>query len=271
MPSEPRTEPTLEELSAYVDNELDATTQGRLAQHVAGCQACRQQLEGLRQAASAIRELPMETPPRRFTIPERRRQAWRWAPIGWVASAAVAVLVVGVGVSHLFGGGGASMTAGTASLSRTSNAYAPQAGSGADAAGKLYAQKAAAPFSHGAAVSDPHNSARTLVLGSDSSVYASTGTIRVRIILQGSPASVTSASGQGLSVVLVRSGSGVALGSLTGVSSSDGTPVFGGTYAIAALPLSDPRPGDYTLVASWAIPDGSGRVLQASIPIKITG
>ncbi|MEA2667775.1 MAG: putative zinc-finger, partial [Chloroflexota bacterium] len=66
MPSEPRvpTEPTLDELSAYLDHELDEDAKARVAQHVAGCAECQARLDGLRQASYAIRALPMETPTR---------------------------------------------------------------------------------------------------------------------------------------------------------------------------------------------------------------
>ncbi|TMF51484.1 MAG: hypothetical protein E6I24_02140, partial [Chloroflexi bacterium] len=103
MPGEPRvpTEPTLEELSALIDNELDAGAQARVAEHVAGCQECQARLDRLRQTAHAIRGLPMETPPRSFTIPAQRRQAWRWAPVGWLGGAAAALLVIAFGVQLL--------------------------------------------------------------------------------------------------------------------------------------------------------------------------
>ena len=86
MPSEPRvpTEPTLEELSAYLDHELDAGAQARVAAHVAGCAECTRRLNGLRETVYAVRALPMETPNRTFTIPSERRQPFRWAPVGWV-------------------------------------------------------------------------------------------------------------------------------------------------------------------------------------------
>src|SRR5256886_17633857 len=103
MPSEPRvpTEPTLEELSAWIDNELDAAAHTRVAEHVAGCQECQGRLEGLRQTALVVRGLPMETPPRTFTIPAQRRQAWRWAPVGWIGNGAVALLLLAGGIQDL--------------------------------------------------------------------------------------------------------------------------------------------------------------------------
>src|SRR5437879_11759638 len=103
MPSEPRTpaEPTLEELSAYLDHELDSAAEARVADHVAACDQCRARLEGLRETAHAIRALPMETPPRRFTIPEQRRPGWRWGRAGWLGSGAVARPPSAVGMQTL--------------------------------------------------------------------------------------------------------------------------------------------------------------------------
>ena len=65
-----------------------------------------------------------------------------------------------------------------------------------------------------------------------------------------------------------RNGLGVALNPV-GVESGSGTPIFGGWYDLAGFPLSAPRAGDYRLEATWMIPDGSGRVLQASVPITL--
>src|SRR2546430_12072909 len=65
MPSEPRIppEPTLEELSAYLDHELDAPTQARVADHIAGWDDCRARLHGLRETRPAVRSPPNEPPP----------------------------------------------------------------------------------------------------------------------------------------------------------------------------------------------------------------
>lgn len=278
MPSEPRTEPTLDELSAYLDHELEASDQGRVAEHIAGCLECQARLDGLRQTAYAVRALPQETPPRTFTIPEARPQrSWNWAPVGWIGGVAAAMVIVIVGVQHLPGPSGSMATTTTNPNSATqfyaqphqpAGASAPGAGS-AGSAQSLDAQKSTASFANSAVVTDPMNAERKLVLGSNASSYPSNGTMNVRVILEGDPSPSISADAQGLSLVLVRNGSGVALGNLSGVRSYGGPPVFGGSYAIAKLPLSQPVPGAYTLIASWTIPDGSGRVLQASVPITI--
>jgi hypothetical protein len=109
-----------------------------------------------------------------------------------------------------------------------------------------------------------------MILGTDSAQYSKNGRIHVSIQLLGSPSTSTSSGDQGLTLTLVRDGVGVALHPV-GVTSWNGTPIFGGTYDLGALPLTEPRAGDYQLEATWVIPDGSGRVLQASVPIRITG
>jgi len=272
MPNKPRTEPTLEELSAFLDHELESAEQARVAEHVASCADCQLRLDGLRQAAHALRALPSETPPRTFSIPAAAPRGSRnWAPVGWIGGGAAAMFLVIVGVQHLHFPAGTTASTTSAGSAYQQQQPAPQGGFGAAAPSQnLDAQKAIAAYPNGTTVADSMNNGRKLVIGSDSPIYATNGTMRVRVILQGSPSSSIDANAQGLSLILVRNGSGVTLGKLVGVSSYNGTPVFGGTYALSGLPLSDPRPGDYTLVASWVIPDGTGRVLQASIPVKIT-
>lgn len=274
MPSEPRTEPTLDELSAYLDHELDAGDQARVAEHVATCSDCQSRLDGLRQTAYAVRALPQETPPRAFTIPQMRSQQWNWAPAGWIGGVAAALVIVIVGVTHI-PSGGSTASSSTASgglgvAAPYTQQYAPAARSGGTQEQSSTAAKSAmAAFSNSATVTDPTNSARKLVLGSDSASYATSWPMAVRIVLQGDPSPSIDANAQGLTLVLVRNGSGVTLRNLTGTRAHGGPPVFTASYAISALPLTQPVPGNYTLIATWTVPDGSGRVLQASVPITI--
>ena len=277
MPSEPRvpTEPTLEELSAFVDDELDAVEQARVAEHVAGCVDCQARVDGLRQTAHAVRALPMETPPRRFTVPAQPRQSFRWAPIGWLGGAAAALLVVVVGVNQLHpftpqntastAGIGGGLAQGAASQYR---AAAPVAPPGTSASDQQFSGQATALAANSSTVIEPANGHR-MTLRTDRASYSSAGQMRVTIELQGSPAASTSSADQGLTLTLVRNGTGVALKPV-GVISSNGSPVFGGTYDLSSLPLPTPRAGDYRLEATWVIPDGSGRVLQASLPVQLT-
>ncbi len=281
MPSEPRipAEPTLEELSAYLDHELDAATQTRVADHVAGCDECRARLDGLRETAYAIRALPTETPPRRFTIPEQRRRAWRWAPAGWVGSAAVALLLIAVGVQNLHLPAGPTATTGSSSSTSGGLANAPAIRSEKGAVAPLSAPSASkqqfdaqssGPATNGATVVDASNGARRLVLDTDKASYATNGRMLVTVQLIGSPLTSLNSADQGLTLTLVRNGQGVALRPV-GVESFNGTPIFGGWYDLAGFPLSAPRAGDYRLEATWFIPDGSGRVLQTSVPLRIAG
>ena len=281
MPSEPRTpaEPTLEELSAYLDHELDSATQARVADHVAGCDECRARLEGLRETVHAVRPLPTETPPRRFTIPEQRRQAWRWAPAGWIGSAAVAVLLIAVGIQNLHLPAGPTATSGSSSAYRGGLANAPATRSEKGALAPLSAPapstqqfdaQSAGVATNAATVLDPSNGSRRLVLDTDKTSYATNGRMLVTVQLIGSPSTSLQSSDQGLTLTLVRNGQGVALRPV-GVESWNGTPIFGGWYDLASFPLSAPRAGDYRLEATWLIPDGSGRVLQTSVAVRIAG
>jgi len=281
MPSEPRTpaEPTLEELSAYLDHELDAPTQARIADHVAGCDECRARLDGLRETANAIRALPTETPPRRFTIPEQRRQAWRWAPAGWIGSAAVALLLIAVGIQNLHLPAGPTATTGSSGTNSGGLAFAPATRSEKGAVAPISppnlstqqndAQSAAAATNASTAL-DPSDSARRLVLDTDKTFYATNGRMLVTVHLIGSPSTSLQSADQGLTLTLVRNGEGVGLRPV-GVESVNGTPIFGGWYDLASFPLPAPRAGDYRLEATWLIPDGSGRVLQTSVPVRIAG
>ena len=279
MPGEPRvpTEPTLEELSALIDNELDAGAQARVAEHVAGCQECQARLDRLRQTAHAIRGLPMETPPRSFTIPAQRRQAWRWSPVGWIGSAAVALLLIAVGIQNLHLPAGPTATGSTSTVSGGLAYGTAQGQKGAVAplaapapSTQQFDSQSRGSATNGATVVDPTNSSRRLVLDTDSTSYPATGRMRVTAQLIGSPSTSLNSANQGLTLTLVRNGLGVALNPV-GVESGSGTPIFGGWYDLAGFPLSAPRAGDYRLEATWVIPDGSGRVLQTSVPIRLTG
>src|SRR5260370_41117010 len=46
---------------------------------------------------------PWEPQPRLCTIPARRREPFRWAPVAWVGGVAAAFLVVAFGVTQLHG------------------------------------------------------------------------------------------------------------------------------------------------------------------------
>ncbi len=100
---------TEEELSAYLDGELDDAARAGLEAHVEDCAACREVLEELRAVRQALRDLPREPAPRSFALGEADL---RTAPAPWamgafaraapllsgVATAAVVVFGVLVGI-----------------------------------------------------------------------------------------------------------------------------------------------------------------------------
>ena len=280
MPSEPRQHdgPSLEELSAFIDHELSAKDQAIVDNHVAGCAECRTRLDGLRQTTQAIRGLPMETPRRAFTIPQEGRRSWSWAPVGWLGGAAAALLLIAVGIQNLHLPAGPTASSGSTSTVSGGLAYGPAQGEKGAVAPLAAPAPSAQQFDsqsrrsamNAATVVDPTNSSRRLVLDTDSPSYPATGRMQVTAQLIGSPSTSLNSASQGLTLTLVRNGLGVALNPV-GVESWNGTPIFGGWYDLAGFPLSAPRAGDYRLVATWVIPDGSGRVLQASVPIRLTG
>jgi len=266
-------EPRLEELSAYLDHELTGAARQEVESHLQACETCRRRLEALRQTVGAIQELPVEAPPRPFTIPAQREQPRRTGPIlGWLGGAAAAALlavVVVAGLHNLHGPGGAALSAGPAGApaARTQN-Y----GSGAaPAADQAYGFSAGVQFSHRAApVVDPRNTARRLQLASDSAAYAPGATIRVEVILGGSPVSTPDPARAGIQLSLMRNGAGTLLPAPARLASSSGAPTFVGSYPVAGLSLPY-GPGSYDLVASWTVPDGSGTILTAQLPIEIQG
>lgn len=262
MPSE-LSEPTLDELSAYVDHELDPARKARVAQHVAGCADCRARVDGLRQTAHLVRALPMESPPRTFTIPaERRRAARRWAPVGWIGSAAAALLVVAFGVSQLhLPGSATSLTSG--SRNGGQNFYSSEQAAGAPAAGQdRVAQALKAAGGNVATVVDPRNNGRRMTVATDRASYPAIGRMLVTGAADGGP------TVGHIRIVLRRGNYGVQLGEPDNTQSPNELS-FKGSYELAPLPLMEPRAGSYTLTVTWT--DGSGATLIAELPITITG
>jgi hypothetical protein len=272
MPSEPRvpTEPTLEELSAYLDHELDDDARARVAEHVAGCADCQARLDGLRQTTYAIRALPMETPPRTFTIPAKRRESFRWAPAaGWIGGVAAAMLVIVVGVQHL-----PFRPASTASSTSTisgglAQGNVPAAGQAAplgqsQAGTQMYDSQAAtkAALSNATTVRDPRSPSRMLTVSTDMASYSSTGTINVELRLSGLPPGQTAL----VSLLLERNGFAVLLPTGSGPLDASG---YRGHYQLANLGLPNPVAGSYTLIAIEWFPDNGE--LIARLPVTIQG
>ena len=100
-----------DQLSAYIDGELEAAAAERLEAHLAACEGCRLELGQLRATAAALRDLPEAEAPRSFTLsPERaagRRPLTRaTAPLALgmrLAAAGVAVALAAVFVVDLGG------------------------------------------------------------------------------------------------------------------------------------------------------------------------
>ena len=104
-----------DQLSVYIDGELDASAAKRLERHLAECGRCRQEMEQLRATVAALQGLPAVEPPRSFTLsPERaalRPPLPMASPLAFgariaaagVAAALAIVLVVDIGD---FGGDG---------------------------------------------------------------------------------------------------------------------------------------------------------------------
>ena len=104
------THPSADDLSAYLDHEVDARVLAALEAHLEGCPSCRARLAALAQTVGAVRALgPIAAPPAvRAAVYDRLRRERRWpdrwrrrlpAPLGstWrLAAAAVAVLLVGL-------------------------------------------------------------------------------------------------------------------------------------------------------------------------------
>jgi hypothetical protein len=276
MPSEPRvpTEPTLEELSAYLDHELDDDARARVAGHVAGCTDCQARLDGLRQTAYAIRALPMETPPRTFAIPATRRESVRWAPVaGWIGGVAAAMFIIVFGVTHVSfpaGGMGASSSTHPVSGGLAQGAGSEtQKGAAAPASSSLNFDAARSYVGNVTTVSDPRNPSRMLSLATDSRIYSSNGVMSVQVRIAGfAPEAVSPPR-----LLLERNGYAVELATPThGV-----TPVpssFQVSYDLARLPLASPAAGSYTLILIESLPSsasGSGSTLVARLPITIQG
>jgi hypothetical protein len=259
MPSEPRipTEPTLDELSAYLDHELDADALARVADHLAGCAECQQRLDGLRETAYAVRALPMETPPRTFTIPAPQRQPFRWAPVGWVGGVAAAFLLVAIGVTHLHGP--AATTASTsAGIGRSAATAPPVNQQGGTADQQLYVPRHA----NATKIAEPRNAARTMTLSTDKASYPAKGALTVDVEFTGLAQDGTTV----LMLFLERNGYGVLL--QTGSVPLD-IHGFHRSYTIANLALTDPVPGEYTLVAIEQLPGSNGEMLVARLPVTI--
>lgn len=100
---------TIEDLSALLDDELTEDERAEVETHLSGCDACRLDLEQLRQTTLALHALPVPRVPRSFAIatppaPVTRAPVWLWQP-GWLracsgVAAALMVVLLLVDVGH---------------------------------------------------------------------------------------------------------------------------------------------------------------------------
>jgi anti-sigma factor RsiW len=67
--------PDIDELSAMVDGALDASATAALEAHVAGCDACAAELDGLRRVKSMLAALPQAAPSRAFQVRQAEVEA----------------------------------------------------------------------------------------------------------------------------------------------------------------------------------------------------
>lgn len=96
--------PELDQLSAYVDDELAASERAALEVHLPTCAECRATLDALRATIADLSLLPDEAPTEqdswalRSAIAAARRPARRWQRVAWsagaVAAAAIAVVAI---------------------------------------------------------------------------------------------------------------------------------------------------------------------------------
>lgn len=105
-------EPTRERLSAYLDGDVSAAARAEIDRHLAGCAACRGELESLRDLIDRARALRRDIEPERDLWPEiqgrlepRRGGAlrspwWRAAPAIRLAAAAVLVAALALLVAE---------------------------------------------------------------------------------------------------------------------------------------------------------------------------
>jgi Putative zinc-finger len=256
-----RPEPQLEELSAYLDHELTGAQRQELESHLAGCETCRRRLESLGQTVRAIAQLPKEVPPRAFVIPSQRAQGRRFTPAGWaagLAAAAVLALIVAINLPHAGGapsGGGA--TGGTAAQNQQ---YGPASkGTTGVPNQEDRAAHALAALPNRAIVSDPAHPTYRLTLAANATRLNTGGTLGFEAVLEGVQS--TGAGNSSLQVILVKGGAGVALPTIPRPSGQGGAAVYGGQVK--------PPAGSYRLIATWTLPDGSGTVLMAEVPVEV--
>lgn len=126
------THETIESLSAYLDDEIDAPARSAIETHLRDCSECRGRVETLRRASAALSQLPEITPTPdesralrlgvREALPSGRR--WLRAPAGLALAGGLGLVLAGFVAFAVFFGG-----AQRASLDRSAEEAAPAVGS----------------------------------------------------------------------------------------------------------------------------------------------
>jgi len=102
--------PELEQLSAYLDAELDATDHTALEAHLPACAECRSILAALRATIADLGELPEAAPTEqdswalRSAISRARTPVKRWQRAAWAAGAVAAAAIAVVAIVQPGGG-----------------------------------------------------------------------------------------------------------------------------------------------------------------------
>lgn len=258
-------EPSIEVLSAYVDQELTGVGRQELEEHLRECETCRRRLEAMRQTVQAIHALPTEAPPRVFTIPAQRQQVRRWRPVGAWASGLAAVAIVGlivtVALRPQLGGARSTTLEGAGNFQSSGGGTASSAHYGAAAPvperGALdQSSKAVVGPTVSRRVVDPRDPNTTLSLVAPQAV-ASNGTLVIGISTSGRAASGT------VHLSLVRNGYGVSF-----PGSVPAGQVSGSWYLdLSQLALPTPRTGQYELTA--VVDLSPGDELIATVPVQL--
>ena len=148
-----------EQVSAYIDGELDARARRAVEAHLGGCEACTALAGELRQTKSMLAELPRQAPARQFVLgPEyavARRAAPRRSSSTFAPVAALTVLVALLFVDAAdFSGTSSSEDAGGFT---SAGAPARQSESADKGAGDAAADTSQAPLATGAAAESSAN------------------------------------------------------------------------------------------------------------------
>ena len=98
----------LEDISAYIDDELEPVRKEALERHLESCTSCREELESLRGVVSLLNRVPEAPVPRSFTLAEAPARGPQWfirysAPLRY-SGAVAALLLIAVVAGDLVAG-----------------------------------------------------------------------------------------------------------------------------------------------------------------------